>query len=216
VKERPILFSGPMVRAILDGRKTQTRRVVKFPLRHPDFNCEVAACELAGEERSVIQRMCPYGVPGYRLWVRETWDFRPWSEPENRQQVNISYGADGEQRLVDAPAAWNPILYSYERWRPSIHMPRWASRLTLEVTGVRVERLQDISEEDALAEGCKVIQREGQSPCYVFSGTGYDDAKLCHTSPVTAFGCFWDELNGPDAWCLNPWVWVVEFKKEQP
>jgi len=146
MKERPILFSGPMVRAILDGRKTMTRRVVKWkygengtpacPIESVDRFADIVqglAENLSGDPVPFCEAKCPFGVPGDRLWVRETWqDIGAADRPE------YVYAADGE---------WSG------KWRPSIHMPRWASRITLEVVSVRVDRLEDISEEDAKAEG---------------------------------------------------------------
>jgi len=168
MKERPILFSGPMVRAILEGRKTQTRRIVKpQPLRDRGV--------MAFNDGEHPQMRCPYGKPGDRLWVRETWcpDVEPYT---------FRYKADGDEPL--------------ERWRPSIHIPRWASRITLEVVSVRVERLQNISEDDALAEGITLVERG--------------------TSPVDQFNKLWESINGPGSWEANPWVWVVEFKRIEP
>lgn len=173
MRERPILFSGQMVRAILEGRKTQTRRMVKpqaailtdemargFGIRPP-----------AVENAPVIP--CPYGQPGDRLWVRETWAVHP-------ETGSLLYRADDE-----APAD--------TRWKPSIHLPRKHSRILLEMTSIRVERLQTISWEDALAEG-----------------TDNDPAT---TNAVGSFAKYWDYINGAEAWDINPWVWVVGFKK---
>ena len=163
--ERPILFSAPMVRAILDRTKTQTRRVVKLKpdymetfLRLPNK----VAC-------------CPYGQPGGRLWVRETFE-----DCESALHSCVLYRADG-----GTPGT---------KWTPSIHMPRWASRITLEITGVRVERLRDNREADAISEGTPF-------PCGGWVG-GYQ--KL------------WESIHGPGSWDLNPWVWVVEFKRVTP
>ena len=172
MKERPILFSGPMVQAILAGRKTQTRRIVKpqsavltdqmargFGVRPP-----------AVENAAVIP--CPYGQVGDRLWVREAWALHP-------ETGNLLYKADD-----GAP--------SDTRWRPSIHMPRKHSRLLLEVVGIKVERLQAISREDAQAEGTDN-----------YPGTN---------CPIDKFFNYWCYLNGFDSWDANPWVWVVSFQ----
>ena len=182
MKERPILFSAPMVRAILDGRKTVTRRIVKARdlewmdvhqgLREPD-NAE----------------RCPYGQPGGdRLYVRET--FGHFERNENfAPGCEVFYRADGESLAV-------------EPWRPSIHMPRWASRITLEVTGVRVERLQDIDLADALAEG--------------ISDTGaliLDSAGNEQGGPIAEYAVLWEQINGTGSWDANPWVWVIEFRR---
>ncbi len=164
-----------MVRAILEGRKTQTRRIVKS--RYKDrFGWGTAQPLILGDEECFNSRYkCPYGKPGDRLWVRETWcpDVEPYT---------FRYKADGDEPL--------------ERWRPSIHIPRWASRITLEVVSVRVERLQNISEDDALAEGITLVERG--------------------TSPVDQFNKLWESINGPGSWEANPWVWVVEFKRIEP
>ena len=165
--ERPILFNGPMVRAILDGRKTMTRRIVKAGTRD-DWNA------------------CPYGVIGDRLWVRETWRCFGGREYEYQQhQPSIIYRAD------DGPT------HNEGGWRPSIFMPRWASRITLEITGVRVERLQDISEADAEAEGCTGDHRADRD-----------------SDAAQEFRSLWNQINGKRAsWDSNPWVWVVEFRR---
>jgi hypothetical protein len=133
---------------------------------------------------------CPFGVPGDRLWVRETWG----DGEENNCEPGVYY------RATDP--AWDEEETGF-RWKPSIHMPRWASRITLEVTGVRVERLNDISEADAETEGCRAE---------VISGTaGYDDQGVI--SAVEKFRELWESINGPGSWAENPWVWVVEFER---
>jgi len=180
VDERQIIFSGEMVRAILEGRKTQTRRVIK---PQPIDKLWMA--------------VCPYGERGWRLWVRESW--RPADlgrVPGERQP--IQYRADEatlERHYHVAPAAYFP---GEAKWRPSIHMPRWASRITLEVVAVRVERVQDIREDDAFAEG-------------ICGGDWLGD-------PVGEFAKLWDTLNQSRGfgWSVNPWVWVIEFKRVQP
>ena len=179
--ERPMLFSAPMVRALLAGTKTQTRRVVKAR-KDPDYGCHMAPGEIAGDEHSA--RLCPYGRPGDRLWVRETWATSALCRPPINDP--FIYAADLGPTGVMKWAA---------RWRPSIHMPRIASRITLEVTGVRVERLQDISRGDAMAEGCP----------FANMAAGPD--------PRDWYRDLWDQINGAGAWTANPWVWVVEFKR---
>ena len=191
MKERPILFSAPMVRAILEGKKTQTRRVWKQPtsLCMKD-DCLYATEHDARQSFNPIARdeiVCPYGQRGDRLWVRETWQYS-WAPEDADLKDCYIYKADFPE-------------YKATPWRPSIHMPRAASRLTLEVMGVRVERLQDISEDDASAEGCPLPMRQRKQ--YV----DRDD---------TAYGWFrqlWKVINGVESWDQNPWVWVVEFKK---
>lgn len=225
MKERPILFSGPMIRAILDGRKTVTRRPVKggqIPrLDYPGHDepwvavgqqhrrygfvvygrTEEACAAKLGEFGA-----CPYGRRGERLWVRETWLEDP--EDDGSWGYTQYMGCKGSS-LSDIPkrfqkpdhcifrASWNG---SDLRWRPSIHMPRWASRILLEITDVRVERLQDISEEQAIAEGVKSCERD-------IDPDGND------FSPVELFGGLWTSINGAESWAANPWVWVVEFKR---
>lgn len=190
MRDRPILFSGEMVRAILDGRKTQTRRAVK---PQPDFvagNEKIVArftpddCRL-GRLGKAIQ--CPHGQPGDRLWVRETFA----DEGCRMRREDCYYRADGECDLQGG------------RWTPSIHMPRWASRITLEITGVRVERLQDISEEDAIAEGPPGLKFPAPPGSFWVT----DDGRR------KAFRSLWESINGPESWKQNPWVWVIEFKR---
>ena len=209
MKERPILFSGPMVRAILSGAKTQTRRVVK-PAPDADqvlsmrtgstgfrFAFDIADfCRTTDGRR--LRWEIPYGQPGDRLWVREAFMPCPLENPTTGpSRWNIAYASDAEQVERQAPAGYNPMLYNYERWTPSIHMPRWASRITLEITGVRVERLQAISEADARAEGAigAVDNSIGNNWC-----------------ARQAFSALWESINGPGSWDANPWVWVVSFR----
>jgi hypothetical protein len=207
MKERPILFSGPMVRAILDASKTMTRRVVKpQPLPQHDM---VSLCGSPGNWmfsnreatmkchcEMLAQRRCPYGQPGDRLWVRETWLPHPlgWKI--------AYYRADGNTYV-------NPRTMLTSKWRPSIHMPRWASRITLEVTGVRVERVADISEEDAKAEGIR-IQKRNTLP----DGFGIHDNHYRETAKL-AFMDLWNSINAARGygWDVDPWVWVVEFRR---
>lgn len=190
--ERPILFSAPMVRALLAGTKTQTRRVVKAR-KCPDIGCELAPSEIAGEEH--LDRLCPYGQPGDRLWVRET-----WAAPHRYDHLGPSnIPVDGVRTHYAASEDRGGL-----RWRPSIHMPRWASRITLEVVGVRVERLQDISQDDARAEGAPPSHTSIDAVSREF---GYPDF------PRSWYAQLWDQINGPGSWDANPWVWVVEFKR---
>lgn len=198
MKERPILFSGPMVRAILEGRKTQARRVVRAPtedLNHPavhhwQMDQESRAVAVAHSERVAEQYIttfpyyrirCPYGQPGDRLWVRETW--APYAD---------------RTKAVYRASCGNPDEW---KWTPSIHMPRWASRITLEITGVRVEQLQDISRKDAAAEGICYPESEPMPAWYRRSNW-----------PEQNFAGLWDSINASKApWSSNPWIWVVEF-----
>lgn len=203
--ERPILFSAPMVRAILAGTKAQTRREVKVPgvksnLWGGPLDYRGVAIVRADVDYLSVPGVgpifCPYGKPGDRLWVREAWDFIPEGDPGTPSCAGIRYWADAGYELRTPPGNYNPMLYGKERVRPSIHMPRWASRITLEVTGVRVERLQDISKADAIAEGV--------------------NAKHTADASYTAresYAVLWEQINGPGSWDANPWVWVVEFKR---
>lgn len=215
MKERPILFSGPMVRAILEGRKSQTRRVIKNATgafwdhagwrpvvdggrvdRWEDVDGRLAPIG-AGAPRPT----CPYGEPGDRLWVRESlWHDDGMSA---MQPTSIKYAAD----VIDPrPDQFFPV----ENWRkvPSIHMPRWASRITLEVKAVRVERVQDISAADAMAEGVALPS----VPVTEINKRPFD-AGNCRAA-VEAFARLWDLINGnAHPWASNPWVWVVEFER---
>ena len=227
IRERPILFSGPMVRAILEGRKTMTRRVVK-PQPHAGVNAVkwqdviITGCNTQGQSGFAMMRggvieseaiRCPYGTPGDRLWVRETFGF--------------GSGFGGKTRKVfykcsrhDVPAAyccdWGPddpsngYIAPDDHWRPSIHMPRWASRITLEITGVRVERLLEISEQDAIAEGVERV-RYANDP----HDAGFRDylGDVVLRSARHSFETLWVKINGRESWDANPWVWVVEFRR---
>lgn len=227
MKERPILFSAPMVRAILEGRKTQTRRAIRKQFAPDAEPAEVAATSPEGWQISGHSGLwwddagaciddairCPYGQPGDRLWVRETWQGplleSEEQEDEFRQSPDIykkpgfcAYRATDTLDAIDADGR-------ELGWRPSIHMPRWASRILLEVTGVRVERLQDISEADAVAEGCQAIQG-CEWRTFKEADAGIPMHK--HTA-IDAYSALWDALNGDGSWDANPWVWVIEFKR---
>jgi len=206
MKERPILFSGPMVRAILEGRKTMTRRVVK--LRHGAdvvvVNGQVwkpARVDYAGYVD------CPYGQPGDRLWVRESWRTVKEADDIAPRDLNAAH-----RYWYEADA---PHQIGFGKCRPSIHMPRCASRILLEITAVRVERLHDITEADAQAEG---VER-------VVVGSGWrrycdHDSEEVGVPPCgdarRSFRSLWKHINGAESWNANPWVWVVEFKRVQP
>lgn len=195
MKEGPILMTGGNVRAILEDRKNQTRRIFKG-LTPP--NCEgIHSCKvedgfakfhLNGKlaMHSGEWTRCPYGVAGDRLWVKETFV----SIPIDGGEMGIAYRADGDD-------AFNNIENGYEwmgKWTPSIFMPRWASRITLEITEVRVQRLQEISEEDALAEGVDIRDS--------VIGTA-----------IGAYYTLWNEINGQKSWPMNPYVWCISFKR---
>ncbi|WP_437440739.1 hypothetical protein [Raoultella terrigena] len=229
MKERGMIFNGEMVRALLDGRKTQTRRPVKFPLFDKNLGCELAGNELAGELAAGNYLNSAFGKPGHRIWVRETWAILgnedgcciDWEEKlckaDERSAARI-YRASCEQRpgnyglwSIPDDADWKPHTkdYQYEgAWRPSIHMPRWASRILLEITDVRVERLNDISEEEAITEGAPPAG--GLLPDY--PGTFLTPKGDFATAKV-AFQRLWESIYGEDSWKANPWVWVIEFKR---
>ena len=190
IKERPILFSGEMVRAILGGRKTQTRRVVKNKTALDwllNFTPEFVS--------SPENNLCPYGKPGERLWVRETWN-----------QFGGQY----------AYAATDTDVYPETKWRPSIHMPRSASRILLEIESVRVERVQDISEHDAISEGIlsfRPVPGDGAAETLYrrYSNVGGRPGQWT-SIPELSFRSLWEKINGPESWKQNPWVWVIVFK----
>ena len=202
-----MLFSGAMVRAVLAGTKTQTRRIVESRSRlHPElvildygkgdwpYLSDDGESEICNDSME-YPMPCPHGVAGDHLYVRETWGYHP-DYPETTRRV--CYRADlGHQ-------------YDGIRWRPSIHMPHWASRITLEVTGVRVERLQDINAKDIMAEGAVARAHDdqfGHNPVSAFDGKVYLDLRT-----LWAFG--WDGINAARAsWASNPFVWVVEFRR---
>jgi hypothetical protein len=248
-----------MVRAILEGRKSQTRRTVKPqpPARNDMVNAAYCGHPNLWLPNGSIgadtpsEWKCPYGQPGDRLWVRETWRYADWTEDGYPW---IEYQADSAKSLRDSqlPPEWSErvidiwAMLSEEenfaidgraadrKWRPSIHMPRWASRITLEVTGVRVERLQGISNEEAQAEGCFFTdygRRCGHS------GNGWTEVGTCPSPDAHhpqnngwmwdktsgpdeclsaarwAFANLWESINGAGSWDANPWVWVVAFKR---
>lgn len=248
--DRGILFSGPLVREILADRKTQTRRILRqmlclntggpgrAALRAFDQSTGIATFgDSIPDDPCPIDVKCPYGVPGDRLWVRETFAELIAVSPASDQPIEITEG----ERLIEPPTSWSDSKgrthWNYDgsviayransniefcdgdgfigdsadrddmpRWRPSIHMPRWASRITLEVTAVRVERLQDISEADAVAEGFHSWRRAADGHFYA----------RCRTA-VQQFAETWDRINGKRAsWELNPYVWVVSFRRMKP
>ena len=233
-KERPILFSAPMVRAILDGRKTQTRRIVRGST--PDWVFTGFANH--GPFRAGFRypsgngsfHKCPYGVPGDRLWVRETFDIvddpAAYHKDDGPREIveyegevyecddAVRRGPNGERWVVDyaaTPPRRAMDVAGVRKWHPSIHMPRWASRITLEIESVRVERVQEISGADAVAEGV-----EQDSFGHYFDYRLPNRYRESVSSLMTARGSFvslWLSINGKDSWELNPWVWVLTFKR---
>lgn len=246
MKERPILFSAQMVLALLreTNPKTQTRRVVRLPQNvdgMPDHWCPapyggygekggfIPLNSLGGIATKAFHYhhvMCPYGQPGDRLWVRETWAPRVAGD---MCKGGYWYAADPETALFKE--TWIGF-----KWRPSIFMPRVASRITLEITGVRVERLQEISETDAIAEGLRAVTGDGggRGPGHKWTGVGYEgatpgffhvpdpDTGRCHcklagpTPAQCAYSDLWDKINGPGSWEGNQFVWVLAFKRVAP
>lgn len=221
--ERPILFSGAMVRAILEGRKTQTRRVIK---PQPHLVTDVTRGVRAVWHDSSTEMQCPYGPPGDRLWVRETFAL------VDTGRHCIAYRADKQafELMFDEYDEWPPVgvasigghYCGYEGpWTPSIYMPRCFSRITLEIIGIRVERVQEITGEDAKAEGsflgrcsCSVMQEKPKTPIAAMFRQTH-----CHIHGE-AFTHLWDSINGKPrkdgvdiSWAANPFVWVVEFEK---
>lgn len=187
MKERPILFSGAMVRALFAGTKTQTRRVVKpQPSTVRDGEPVWPA-----DKRTLRMRFeaCPYGEPGDRLWVRETWRVRV---------------PDQDGRVLDYRADHTSEDPCDEPWSPSIFMPRSASRITLEITDVRIERLQDITSADAIAEGIETAGEEWRH---------YLDPKGDCLTPRNSYRTLWMSINGPGSWADNPWVWCLTFRR---
>ena len=209
MKERPIIFSAPMVRAILEGRKTQTRRIVKPQLiawLHDKRGWELSRTEqhAAVFADTFAKHYSQHGKAGDRLWVREAFSY--YEHPELYDCIR--YKADGHCQKPDFGKMTEEECGRFEmncdgcgcadhRWRSPIHMPRWASRITLEITNIRVERLQDISEADA--------QAEGVTESIVLPGD--------RGSFVASFGYLWESIYGAGSWNANPWVWVIEFER---
>ncbi|QIC87544.1 hypothetical protein F0336_14275 [Serratia liquefaciens] len=232
MKERPLIFNGEMVRAILDGRKTQTRRVMKVQPECPDlgiryilestnsndigkyFWSQSDACGINKPRSKPFP--CPFGQVGDRLWVREAYqgplfnfdqmetyleDTSKFERPEF-----CEYRADGGR----TPEYYDADDNLRHGWKPSIHMPRWASRILLEITAVRVERLNDISEADAINEGIdadSLAESQDNYDCIAdHNMTGRPTAK-------GHFSDLWQSIYGEESWAANPWVWVIEFKR---
>lgn len=188
MNEKPILFNAEMVNAILSGRKTQTRRIISEKTLHL-FGVAASAGECHPIElcdqrsQSYYLDFCPLGKPGDQLWVREAFAAGLCTES------TLAYRAT--HKTEDLEEGWGETI----KWTPSIHMPRWASRINLLITGVRVERLQDISDADASAEGCKISSMQ--------SGDCLSDM----------FARLWKSIYGDESWQANPWVWVIEFER---
>ena len=240
IKERGMIFNGEMVRAILDGRKTQTRRIIKNqregecwgvkPAQNPRYAGHTYDWWLpTGTQPYAALPACPHGSIGDRIWVRETWsqlgnedgcaiDWNDELVKGGGPEAARIYRASCEQKpgnyglwSIPDDVFWKPHTDNMEfegAWRPSIHMPRWASRILLEITDVRVERLSEISEEDAANEG---ISPAGDLlPAY--PGT-YLTPKGDFSTAKVAFQRLWESIYGEENWKASPWVWVIEFKR---
>lgn len=230
MKERPIIFSAPMVRALLSGSKTQTRRVFKqakglsLSVGIPDETPGVAELSwLYGDgpvydvHESIKRVPCPYGQPGDRLWVREAW--RTYASIDDIPPRGIAPGAGVQYEAGGSNVAGANRLHGIGKLRPGMFMPRWASRITLEITGVRVERLQEMEgqapyESDALAEGVNSIHHG--DGCYYYSAFRDEPHPKNWCDPTDAFRELWESINGPRTWDENPWAWVIEFKAVTP
>ncbi|MBV0363885.1 hypothetical protein KTP02_06645 [Klebsiella quasipneumoniae] len=198
MKERGMIFNGEMVRALLDGRKTQTRRIIK--------DCTVGSDQISKfiqiekkfigcypeDVPELIRECCPYGVPGDRIWVREAF------ASGLSTKSTLAYRATHKREDLEDG------FYDTIKWTPSIHMPRWASRILLEITGVRVERLNAISQADAIAEGAPPSH---PSIDCVSQEYGFPDFSR------SWFGQTWQHIYGEESWDANPWVWVIEFER---
>lgn len=206
MKERPILFSTDMVQAILNGSKTQTRRIVKkqYPIMFEapkmlwnDSKTPEWCLGTNMESPNSHWLKSPYGVPGDLLWVRETFTYigESASSPDQRNQFHYK-ASTGKNNFT---------------WKPSIHMPKKAARIWLKVNDVRVERLQDISEEDAKAEGVRKYGPFGEYRGSRHPNGGYMKYRA-YGDAVSAFECIWESINGAESWKANPWVWVVDFE----
>lgn len=221
--ERPILFSGEMVNAILKGRKTQTRRVIKpQPVQDPDGSWRIEMHPRSGYNvertmRNYLPDRCPYGEPGDCLWVREVFQVvEPWGSVDGEWIGDDIMEIDGRlgSEKPELIGGWWSVVYKADAdicswWRSPIHMPRWASRITLEIVNVRVERLQEITHEDALAEGIKETKEDHY---YLAPLAGVPDFPW--TQLIPAFASLWNHINKERGfgWDINPWVWVIEFK----
>lgn len=212
MKERGMIFNGEMVRAILDGRKTQTRRPIKWKqtrlteIGEREDGSKWPWSEDA-EHACDFWHPCPFGAVGDRIWVRETW-----------ARYNIDQNSHDIAYRATTPEDWP----EEGRWRPSIHMPRWASRILLEITNVRVERLNAISEEDAQREGVHtevwdqtVVARNYAARDEFFQFWSEDMPHYVEMNQLyrSSFRSLWESIYGAENWLANPWVWVIEFKR---
>lgn len=214
MRERPIIFSAPMVRALLEGRKTQTRRILKpgkfvLPSSDEGWAYNGFALVLAHDGGTSFYPLphCPYGVPGDRLYVKEAWADNvverpgPWGGDPVDVKVGHLYRADREQTGI--------------HWVPSIFMPREASRIDLEITEVRVQRLQEITTADAMAEGIPQMAGEAHA-AGLFDMTKEPGHEWDNRTSIENYARLWDQINGVGSWDVNPWVWALTFRRVRP
>lgn len=232
---RPINLREHEVCGILDGRQTQLRRVVKLPLKDPLYGCEIAGCEINSLLGQGNHQLCPFGKPGDQLIGRETWVELLHTSPATDQPLLcagdkliehatkrddgrwnydgrvIAYRATSAVEFCDGDGFSSPDFVNKDdlpKWRSPVVMPRWASRITLKITGVRAQRLNDITEEEAKAEGCEMedgFPKLQPDPSGI-GEVGWDSA-------IEWYSDTWQSIHGPDSWDANPWVWVIEFKR---
>jgi hypothetical protein len=204
MKEHPIIFTKPMVQAILAGRKTMTRRIVKG-IPHEQIVKVEQQTDLLWEFDNELHDLkmwtikCPYGKIGDRLWVRETWQHTRCINI-NPEDENYGYVYKSDGQPWDDYIGWT--------WKPSIHMPRLASRIILEITNIRVEKLQDITKLEAINEGIEIVDT-----IPVIQYKDYEVANGIFCNPKNSFNSLWNTIHGKDSWNLNPWVWIIVFKK---
>ncbi|MDO9235966.1 MAG: hypothetical protein Q7U28_08040 [Aquabacterium sp.] len=217
MKERPALFNGQMVRSLLGDIKTHTRRIAK--LTSAGHVKEVGGNRRWHPADPNAVLACPYGQPGDRLWVRETW--RTDKGYDNCAPRTIDSGAslfmlaDQYSHRINHRSECGPMEWG--KTRVSIHMPRWASRITLEIVSVRLERLQDISEADAIAEGLYRFEYGGQVSWRDYSlSDEWAAVSPMLESPIDSYRSLWESINSPGSWAANPLVWVIEFKRVEP
>lgn len=216
MKERPILFNGTMIRARQEGRKTQTRRTCKF-----DWSGSLE--KLMHQSTFDPAYKCPYGIVGDRLWVKETWRTSQWCDNKAPSELEIPGGGYGWPVWYEADGSINlrgrkelsggPGFTTKGKIRQSIFMPRWAYRTMLEIISVRPERLNDISEEDAKAEG---VEECGGFMTASGCWKNYGSDGPSFWSPALSYRSLWESINGPGSWDLNPLVWVIEFMEVNP
>jgi hypothetical protein len=216
MRERGIIFNAEMVRAVLEGRKTQTRRIMKD---QPEVIPQESEFGDPGfwipwnEGKTMVRNKdmriaCPFGLKADRLWVRETFRVHSRATDVATLVYRASERQSWTQQTHRVPVEHCNKPVSPENWTPSIHMPRWASRITLEITGVRVERLQDINVEDVVAEGVKTLGGEMWGPKWWI-----DAPKATINDALLKFSIMWSKIYGEESWQANPWVWVIEFKR---